>query len=123
MPPLSPLAAAAASHRAVVRPSPARGMPPELASRQAVTAKTALRRDDRGAPVSLALRFMEATIEVAGLRKRFGSTLALDGMTFTVAPGQVTGFVGPNGAGKSTTMRVLLGLDAAAAGTAPIGAP
>ena len=56
---------------------------------------------------------MEATIEVTGLRKRFGSTLALDGMTFTVEPGQVTGFVGPNGAGKSTTMRVVLGLDAA----------
>jgi ABC-2 type transport system ATP-binding protein len=64
---------------------------------------------------------MEATIEVAGLRKRFGPTQALDGMTFTVAPGQVTGFVGPNGAGKSTTMRVLLGLDAADAGTALIG--
>jgi ABC-2 type transport system ATP-binding protein len=64
---------------------------------------------------------MEATIEVAGLRKRFGPTQALDGMTFTVAPGQITGFVGPNGAGKSTTMRVLLGLDAADAGTALIG--
>ena len=50
-------------------------------------------------------------IEVAGLRKRFGSTLALDGMTFTVPPGRVTGFVGPNGAGKSTTIRVILGLD------------
>jgi ABC-2 type transport system ATP-binding protein len=64
---------------------------------------------------------MEATIEVAGLRKRYGSALALDGMTFTVEPGQVTGFVGPNGAGKSTTMRVILGLDAADAGTALIG--
>jgi ABC-2 type transport system ATP-binding protein len=64
---------------------------------------------------------MEATIEVTGLRKRFGSVLALDGMTFTVVPGQVTGFVGPNGAGKSTTMRVILGLDAADAGTALIG--
>jgi ABC-2 type transport system ATP-binding protein len=64
---------------------------------------------------------MEATIEVAGLRKRFGSTLALDGMSFTVTPGQVTGFVGPNGAGKSTTMRILLGLDHADAGTALIG--
>jgi ABC-2 type transport system ATP-binding protein len=47
---------------------------------------------------------METTIEVAGLRKRFGPALALDGMTFAVAPGQVTGFIGPNGAGKSTTM-------------------
>lgn len=64
---------------------------------------------------------MEATIEVAGLRKRFGATTALDGMTFTVAAGQVTGFVGPNGAGKSTTMRVVLGLDAADAGTALVG--
>jgi len=41
---------------------------------------------------------MEATIEVAGLRKRFGSAQALDGMSFSVLPGQVTGFVGPNGA-------------------------
>jgi ABC-2 type transport system ATP-binding protein len=61
---------------------------------------------------------MEATIEVARVRKRFGPTLALDGMTFSVLPGQVTGFVGPNGAGKSTTMRVILGLDAADEGTA-----
>jgi ABC-2 type transport system ATP-binding protein len=61
---------------------------------------------------------MEATIEVTGLRKRFGPALALDGMTFAVAPGQVTGFVGPNGAGKSTTMRVILGLDAPDEGTA-----
>ena len=64
---------------------------------------------------------MEATIEVAGLRKRFGSAQALDGMSFSVRPGQVTGFVGPNGAGKSTTMRVILGLDAADEGTALIG--
>jgi ABC-2 type transport system ATP-binding protein len=63
----------------------------------------------------------EATIEVSGLRKRFGSTLALDAMTFTVSPGQVTGFVGPNGAGKSTTMRVILGLDAPDTGRALIG--
>ena len=63
----------------------------------------------------------EAGIEVSGLRKRFGTALALDGMSFTVRPGQVTGFVGPNGAGKSTTMRVILGLDAAEAGTARIG--
>jgi ABC-2 type transport system ATP-binding protein len=57
-------------------------------------------------------------IVVNGLRKRFGSQTALDGMTFSVEPGQVTGFVGPNGAGKSTTMRVILGLDAPDAGTA-----
>ena len=64
---------------------------------------------------------LDATIEVTGLRKRFGPTVALDGMTFTVQPGQVTGFVGPNGAGKSTTMRVILGLDAADEGTALVG--
>jgi ABC-2 type transport system ATP-binding protein len=64
---------------------------------------------------------MNASIEIDGLRKRFGSTRALDGMTFTVHPGQVTGFVGPNGAGKSTTIRVVLGLDAPDAGTATIG--
>lgn len=63
----------------------------------------------------------KATIEVAGLRKRFGSRQALDGMTFTVRPGRVTGFVGPNGAGKSTTMRVILGLDAAEEGKALVG--
>jgi ABC-2 type transport system ATP-binding protein len=63
---------------------------------------------------------MEATIEVTGLRKRFGSAVALDGISFRVAPGQVTGFVGPNGAGKTTTMRVILGLDAADEGTALI---
>jgi ABC-2 type transport system ATP-binding protein len=64
---------------------------------------------------------MDATIEVSGLHKRFGPVVALDGMTFTVAPGQVTGFVGPNGAGKSTTMRVILGLDAPDEGHALIG--
>ena len=63
----------------------------------------------------------EATIEVDGLRKRFGATQALDGMSFTVRPGLITGFVGPNGAGKSTTMRVILGLDAPDAGRALIG--
>jgi ABC-2 type transport system ATP-binding protein len=61
---------------------------------------------------------MEATIEVNSLRKRFGQTLALDGLSFTVAPGSVTGFVGPNGAGKTTTMRVILGLEAADEGEA-----
>jgi ABC-2 type transport system ATP-binding protein len=64
---------------------------------------------------------MEAIIEVAGLRKRFGRVQALDGMTFIVRPGRVTGFVGPNGAGKTTTMRVILGLDRPDAGTALVG--
>src|SRR3954468_6583499 len=64
---------------------------------------------------------MEATIEVSGLRKRFGPAVALDGLSFTVRPGQVTGFVGPNGAGKSTTMRVIVGLDAVDEGHALVG--
>ena len=49
-------------------------------------------------------------IEVEGLTKRFGSTLAVDDLSFTVEPGSITGFLGPNGAGKSTTMRAMLGL-------------
>jgi ABC-2 type transport system ATP-binding protein len=57
-------------------------------------------------------------ITVSGLHKRYGRTIALDGMTFTVEPGQVTGFAGPNGAGKSTTMRVVLGLHTPDAGEA-----
>jgi ABC-2 type transport system ATP-binding protein len=63
---------------------------------------------------------MSATIEVRGLRKHYGSTIAVDDLSFTVPPGQVTGFVGPNGAGKSTTMRMILGLDAPSAGSALI---
>jgi ABC-2 type transport system ATP-binding protein len=62
----------------------------------------------------------EASFAVSGLRKRYGQTVALDGMSFNVAPGEVTGFVGPNGAGKSTTMRVILGLDAPDEGSALI---
>lgn len=57
-------------------------------------------------------------IEVSGLRKTYGSTVALDGMSFAVPPGRVTGFIGPNGAGKSTTMRIVLGLAAPDAGQA-----
>ena len=64
---------------------------------------------------------MNAAIEVTALRKRFGPVRALDGMSFAVTPGQVTGFIGPNGAGKSTTMRVILGLDAPDRGTALVG--
>jgi len=64
---------------------------------------------------------MEPSIEVTGLRKRFGPNVALDGLSFTVTAGSVTGFVGPNGAGKSTTMRVILGLDAVDEGSALIG--
>ena len=64
---------------------------------------------------------MDATIEVSGLHKRFGPAVALDGLSFKVEPGSVTGFVGPNGAGKSTTLRVILGLDGVDEGSALIG--
>ena len=55
-------------------------------------------------------------LEVGGLVKRYGATLALDGVSFAVEPGQVFGFVGRNGAGKTTTMRIVLGVLAADAG-------
>jgi ABC-2 type transport system ATP-binding protein len=50
-------------------------------------------------------------IEARGLTKRYGDTLAVDDLSFSVAPGKITGFLGPNGAGKTTTMRLILGLD------------
>jgi ABC-2 type transport system ATP-binding protein len=57
-------------------------------------------------------------IEARGLTKRYGDTLAVDDLSFTVQPGIVTGFLGPNGAGKSTTMRMILGLDRPTRGSA-----
>jgi ABC-2 type transport system ATP-binding protein len=59
-------------------------------------------------------------IEAVGLTKRYGERLAVDGLSFTVRPGQVTGFLGPNGAGKSTTMRMIVGLDAPSAGAVTV---
>ena len=59
---------------------------------------------------------MTALIEAQGLTKDYGDKRAVDGLTFTVQPGVVTGFLGPNGSGKSTTMRLILGLDGATAG-------
>jgi ABC-2 type transport system ATP-binding protein len=56
-------------------------------------------------------------IEVDHLVKHYGTVTAVDGLTFIVRPGHVTGFLGPNGAGKTTTMRVILGLDAPTSGT------
>ncbi len=64
---------------------------------------------------------MDASIEVRELSKRYGRTTAVEDLSFTVQPGQVTGFVGPNGAGKSTTLRIILGLDAPDRGTALVG--
>ena len=60
-------------------------------------------------------------IEVHGLTKRYGATLAVDGLSFAVQPGVVTGFLGPNGSGKSTTMRMIMGQDVPDAGRAMIG--
>ncbi|MBM6401086.1 ABC transporter ATP-binding protein [Phycicoccus sonneratiae] len=63
---------------------------------------------------------MTDAITVSGLRKTFGRTVALDGLDLAVREGEVHGFLGPNGAGKSTTIRVLLGLLRADAGTATV---
>ena len=60
------------------------------------------------------------TIEVRDLVKRYGRTVALDGLTFDVHPGRVTGFLGPNGSGKSTTLRVIVGLDAPSKGSVAV---
>jgi ABC-2 type transport system ATP-binding protein len=59
-------------------------------------------------------------ITVEGVTKKYGTTLAVDDVSFTAAPGRVTGFLGPNGAGKSTTMRIMVGLTRATAGTVTI---
>ena len=59
-------------------------------------------------------------IEVDGLTKRYGDVLAVDGLSFRVEPGRVTGFLGPNGAGKTTTLRVLVGLLRPTAGSATV---
>jgi ABC-2 type transport system ATP-binding protein len=59
-------------------------------------------------------------IEAEGLTKDYGEKRAVDGLTFTVRPGIVTGFLGPNGSGKSTTMRLVLGLDAPTEGDARV---
>jgi len=61
---------------------------------------------------------MTAAIDIAGLRKSYGKTVALDGLDLTVTQGEVHGFLGPNGAGKTTTIRILLGLLRADGGTA-----
>jgi ABC-2 type transport system ATP-binding protein len=59
-------------------------------------------------------------IEATGLTKRYGSTMAVRDLSFTVQPGRITGFLGPNGAGKSTTMRMIIGLDMPTVGTVRI---
>ncbi|WNM31442.1 ABC transporter ATP-binding protein [Streptomyces sp. Li-HN-5-11] len=59
-------------------------------------------------------------IEVHELTKRYGKKLAVDNLSFTVNPGQVTGFLGPNGAGKSTTLRMIVGLNSPTSGTVTV---
>ncbi|TDD14874.1 ABC transporter ATP-binding protein [Nonomuraea diastatica] len=59
-------------------------------------------------------------IEITDLTKRYGNKTAVDGLSFNVHPGRVTGFLGPNGAGKSTTMRAILGLDRPHAGSVTV---
>ena len=59
-------------------------------------------------------------IEAHGLTKRYGDKTAVDDITFTIAPGSVTGFLGPNGAGKSTTMRMVMGLDHPSSGSVTV---
>jgi ABC-2 type transport system ATP-binding protein len=59
-------------------------------------------------------------IEARGLVKRYGSTTAVNDLSFSIRPGMVTGFLGPNGAGKTTTMRMILGLDAPTQGTVTV---
>jgi ABC-2 type transport system ATP-binding protein len=62
----------------------------------------------------------ETVVEARGLSKRYGTVTAVDGLTFTIHRGTITGFLGPNGAGKTTTMRLLLGLARPTAGEALI---
>lgn len=66
-------------------------------------------------------RHPDLVIEISHVTKRHGQALTLDDVSFSASPGRVTGFLGLNGAGKSSTLRILLGLDAADAGTALIG--
>jgi ABC-2 type transport system ATP-binding protein len=83
----------------------------------AIGVVTSLRRDDAlGGWVAHG----GAMIEVTSLTKRYGETVAVDDLSFTVRPGIVTGFLGPNGAGKSTTMRMILGLDNPSRGRATV---
>jgi ABC-2 type transport system ATP-binding protein len=72
--------------------------------------------DFRGLTPPGLVHSVNPVIEIRNLSKKYGNTVAVDNLSFTVRPGQVTGFLGPNGAGKSTTMRLILDLDRATAG-------
>lgn len=71
-------------------------------------------------PESSQDRVADPAIAVRGMTKRYGDVIAVDGLSFEVHPGRVTGFLGPNGAGKSTTLRVMLGLTEPTEGTATV---
>jgi ABC-2 type transport system ATP-binding protein len=60
-------------------------------------------------------------IDARNLAKRYGSTVAVNDLSFSIWPGMVTGFLGPNGAGKTTTMRMIPGLDAPTQGSVTVG--
>ncbi len=71
-------------------------------------------------PVSSAIVAADPVVVADSLTKRFGTVLAVDSLSFALAPGTITGFLGPNGAGKTTTLRMLLGLARPSAGSARI---
>jgi ABC-2 type transport system ATP-binding protein len=78
-------------------------------------------KTERIRPRSPDRRDRPLTLDIESLTKSYGDTRVVDGLTFTVQPGRVTGFLGPNGSGKSTTMKMLLGLASADRGQATIG--
>ena len=99
---------------ATARSSPGRSRSSTCRSRARLSARRAARGLMAEAP----------PVEVRGLTKRYGSTIAVDDLTFSIAAGRITGFLGPNGAGKSTTLRALLGLVRPTSGEARVeGAP
>src|SRR5262249_16931577 len=103
---------------------PGRRVPVAVRPRPGSEVQTMARRDSRPRPGSLegVTNYPKGTdmIEVCELTKRYGASVAVDGLSFTVRPGRVTGFLGPNGAGKPPTMRVILGLDAPTEGRAAV---
>src|SRR5262249_26946539 len=79
------------------------------------------RPDPRVSTATSPSRSRSTMIEARNLVKRYGSTMAVNDLSFSIRPGMVTGFLGPNGAGKTTTMRMILGLDAPTQGSVTVG--